>query len=282
MISYGTAANRDVRRVRRLLSDSTIRLFHPNKSHEAGVFQPTKKEVTLLAKISVQALELLLVEGGVLLVRKTKAGSLYRAVPVKERKKLPRTAREKRDTAWDAAERAFPKLQCQPRQKASVTVADSPIGWLARRRAKNGEPFLTRDEVSAAERLRSDFERGQMAPGVTQDWKRFLTAGVEGGQSSSPQERDVDGGASAARERVADALSSLGPGLSDVAIRVCCFLEGIESIETSMSWSRRSGKVVLKIALHRLSLHYEKLSVRNDAVIESWQADEIPADESSI
>ena len=59
-----------------------------------------------------------------------------------------------------------------------------------------------------------------------------------------------------ARDRVMAALSSLGPGLSDVALRVCCFLEGLEACERRMGWSARSGKVVLKLSLQRLADHY--------------------------
>ena len=59
-----------------------------------------------------------------------------------------------------------------------------------------------------------------------------------------------------ARDRVTKALDSLGPGLADVALRVCCFLEGLEACERRMGWSARSGKVVLKIALQRLADHY--------------------------
>jgi hypothetical protein len=59
-----------------------------------------------------------------------------------------------------------------------------------------------------------------------------------------------------ARDRLASALKDLGPGLADVALRACCYLEGLEATERSMGWSARSGKVVLKIALQRLALHY--------------------------
>ena len=51
-------------------------------------------------------------------------------------------------------------------------------------------------------------------------------------------------------------MEALGPGLSDVVFRVCCFLEGLETAEKRLGWSARSGKVVLKIALERLALHY--------------------------
>ena len=60
-----------------------------------------------------------------------------------------------------------------------------------------------------------------------------------------------------ARERVAAAMEALGPGLSDAALRVCCFHEGLEATERRMGWSARSGKVVLKLALQRLVDHYE-------------------------
>ena len=60
----------------------------------------------------------------------------------------------------------------------------------------------------------------------------------------------------AARDRVSAALAVVGPGLADAVLRVCCFLEGLEACERRMGWSARSGKVVLKIALQRLAVHY--------------------------
>jgi hypothetical protein len=53
------------------------------------------------------------------------------------------------------------------------------------------------------------------------------------------------------------ALSALGPGLSDIVLRCCCFLEGMEIAEKRMGWSARSGKIVLRIALQRLRQHYD-------------------------
>jgi hypothetical protein len=61
---------------------------------------------------------------------------------------------------------------------------------------------------------------------------------------------------------VAEALRDLGPGLGDVALRVCCFLEGIETTERRLGWAARSGKIVLRIALQRLKRHYEERAGR--------------------
>lgn len=131
-------------------------------------------------------------------------------------------------------------------------LAESPLTALARRRDKDGSLFLDDALVSAGERLREDFELANMGPNVTQDWSRFLDGGARGtapAHSSGPE---------GARDRVAAALADLGPGLSDVALRCCCFLEGLETAEKKLGWSARSGKIVLRIALLRLQRHYEE------------------------
>jgi hypothetical protein len=66
------------------------------------------------------------------------------------------------------------------------------------------------------------------------------------------------GGSERARDRVALALRDLGPGLGDMVLRCCCFLEGLEAAEQRLGWSARSGKIVLRIALQRLKRHYDE------------------------
>ncbi|UWQ20267.1 DUF6456 domain-containing protein [Jannaschia sp. W003] len=133
-----------------------------------------------------------------------------------------------------------------------VNLAESPLGALARRKDRDGRPFLPRDLLVAGETLRGDFEAAQMGPRLGQNWERFLTAGTRGDFGA----RGPCEGPSDARAQVAAALRALGPGLGDVALRVCCYLEGIEAAEKRMGWAARSGKVVLRIALQRLHMHY--------------------------
>ncbi len=140
------------------------------------------------------------------------------------------------------------------RRGARYNIAESPLTTLARRRDKDGEPFLTSDLVAAGERLREDFELAQLGPRVTQNWQKFLTGERPDFASSEP----AANGSARARDRVAAALSDLGPGLGDVALRCCCFLEGLEMTERRMGWSARSGKIVLRIALQRLKRHYDE------------------------
>lgn len=133
---------------------------------------------------------------------------------------------------------------------------ESPLSALARRKDRDGKPFLDPDMVQAGERLREDFELAQMGSRVTQNWDKFLTSGISGGEFGSGG-RD---GSAMARARMAHALGDLGMGLGDVALRCCCHLEGLEVAEKRMGWSARSAKIVLRIALHRLREHYDSLS----------------------
>ena len=140
-------------------------------------------------------------------------------------------------------------------RRLRINLAESPLAILGRRRDKDGQPFLGPDLVAAGERLREDFELAQMGPRIAQNWERFLTGAERGGFSA---EGGAGGGSARARERVAAALRDLGPGLGDMVLRCCCFLEGLEAAEKRLGWSARSGKIVLRIALLRLKRHYDE------------------------
>lgn len=137
-------------------------------------------------------------------------------------------------------------------RRVRVNLSESPLTMLARKKTKDGKPFLSRELVDAGERLREDFELAQLGPRVTQNWERFVTGSDRGDFGSGGL-----GGSSAAQERLGAALTDLGAGLADIVMRCCCFLEGMETAEKRMGWSARSGKIVLRIALQRLRAHYD-------------------------
>ncbi len=137
-------------------------------------------------------------------------------------------------------------------RRLRCNVTESPVAVLARRRDKDGKLFLEPELVDAAERLREDFELAQLGPRAVQNWDRFLNTGGHRADSGLSE------GHSAARDRVAAALRDLGPGLGDVALRCCCYLEGLEVAEKRMGWAARSGKIVLRIALQRLRRHFDE------------------------
>jgi len=141
-------------------------------------------------------------------------------------------------------------------RRARYGAAETPVAVLARRRDKAGQLFLMPELVQAADRLHEDFVMAQLdtlAPMPAERLTRALQNRTVPGPNIAPP------GTCAARKRVLGALQDLGPGLSDMVLRVCCHLEGVESAEQAMGWCARSGKIVLRIGLQRLKLHYDRL-----------------------
>lgn len=131
----------------------------------------------------------------------------------------------------------------------SVTVnrTESPLGWLLSRQ------LVSQRQFDAGERLRGDWERGQLAPRVTMTWDSAPVARCRGGSSYEP---DPSGAQIDARARFHDAVAAAGPGLADILWRVVCAGEGMRDAETALGWPARAGKLVLTLALDRVADYY--------------------------
>lgn len=132
-----------------------------------------------------------------------------------------------------------------------VDEAESPLGWLARRKGRDGAPFLQPAQVEAGERFRRDIEIARIRQRVTSDW-----SGAAGSGRRGPQDLNVSDLAIAARQRLGRAADAVGADLNNLLIDVCGLQKGLELVERERSWPPRSAKVVLKIALDRLAAHY--------------------------
>ncbi len=142
-------------------------------------------------------------------------------------------------------------------QGASASRRDSagPLAWLARRRDASGRPLLSEAQRLAGERLARDFWFARMTPRVTADWSGTVTSGRR--RRAAPSHgADLRDAQLAARERVRRALDAVGAELSGVLVDVCCLEEGLEAAERAQGWPKRSGKVILQLALTRLARHY--------------------------
>ena len=137
--------------------------------------------------------------------------------------------------------------------RAIVNLAESPLARLATPRARGKAPWLDRAQLAAGERLRADFEFGQLGQKVTASWDpaRTVRDARGAGERSDVPDRAID-----ARARFNAALDAVGPELSGILVDICCFLKGLEEVETARGWPRRSAKVVLRTALSALDRHY--------------------------
>lgn len=147
---------------------------------------------------------------------------------------------------------------------AIVNEAESPLAWFRSRAVIDDHQF------EAGERLRRDYTLAQLQPRLCVDLSTpmVLASRVPGGA-------DIHDTVMAAKQRFNAALTAVGPGLSDLLFDICCALKGLESVEKEKSWPRRSGKVVLGLALDRLAAHYGVRSAPAHSRLRSWSADNL-------
>ena len=150
-----------------------------------------------------------------------------------------------REIAQDMA--AGARRGARPPRSLTVNVTESPLGWLL------AHGHVTHRQFDAGERLRSDWERAQLAPRVTMAWDAAPVARGRGGSSAG---LDLNGAQLDARRRFDGATAAAGPGLADILWRIVCAGEGMRDAETALGWPARAGKVVLTLALDRVAAYY--------------------------
>ena len=132
-------------------------------------------------------------------------------------------------------------------RSVTVNLAESPLGWLFAR------GHVSQRQFDAGERLRCDWERGQLGQRVTMAWDAAPVSRSRGGSIGAP---DLAGAQIDARRRFETAVAEAGPGLSDILWRIVCAGEGMREAESALGWPARAGKLVLGIALDRVADYY--------------------------
>ncbi len=164
------------------------------------------------------------------------------------------------------------------KQSVSVVQGNSPLAWLARRKDRCGQPMISEEALQAGLRLEQDFYFAGLEPNVTANWN---PAGSGGGKS---RKHGMKNGSAtpdhimAAKDRVRKVVDHLGGQTATVLLDVCCFHQGLGQLEKSRQWPKRSGKVVLQMALQRLAEYYgiaQAQSVAMDCYrpLSSWGAE---------
>lgn len=135
----------------------------------------------------------------------------------------------------------------RPARSVTVNLLESPLGWL---RARG---LVDQRQFDAGERLRGDWTMASLAPRVTMRWD-----GGPGGSGRRGPDAPLDPTLAgiAAKRRFEEAVAAAGKGLGDILWRVVCDGEGLEGAETALGWPRRSGKLVLTMALDRVADYY--------------------------
>lgn len=166
-------------------------------------------------------------------------------------------------------------------ERPGLDEAESPLGWLRRRKGKDGAPLIDDAQFAAGERLRADVFFAGLGARVTMDWGRT---------GAAPKVRSTSGGSAsmldnmvAARQRVDHAMRAVGPEMSGLLLDVCGFMKGLEVVELERGWPARSARIVLLHALSMLARHYgidkpHKATPAGPARIRQWGADDFRPD----
>lgn len=135
----------------------------------------------------------------------------------------------------------------RPARSVTVNLAESPLGWLHARGLVSARQF------AAGERLRAEWTVAGLGPRITMRWDTAPVArGARGyGGALDPTLAQIE-----AKRSFEAALTAAGDGLGDILWRVVCAGEGLEAAEKLLGWPRRSGKLVLLMALDRVADHY--------------------------
>lgn len=150
-------------------------------------------------------------------------------------------------------------------RSVAVNEAESPAGRFF------ATGMIDATQFAAAEKLRRDFTLAQLMPRLAADWSAPAASGKRGADGI----QHISDTVLAAKQRFSNAMRAVGPGLSDLLFDVCCYLNGLETVETQQGWPRRSAKVVLQLALDRLAMHYGlRTPTRYRGEVRSWREEE--------
>lgn len=170
-----------------------------------------------------------------------------------------------RESGGFAAQHRELQDQALENHRVTVNTAESPLARLKARGLVDGVQF------AAGEKLRRDFTLAQLTPRMGVNWEAPVVSGSRGAGTDSISEI-----AMAARQRLNRALAAMGPELAHLLFDVCCHLMVLEVAEDTRGWAKRSGRVVLKIALDRLAAHYGMTVVRQRGTVRAWSAEVAP------
>jgi hypothetical protein len=160
-----------------------------------------------------------------------------------------------------------------PVEATYVNEAESPLAWLARRKDRDGRPFIAPEQLAAGERLRADFTRAGLSPRVTANWIAPVAQGRRSHDAGAASFADF---VLAAKVRLARTLDAVGPEFAGLLLDVCCFLKGLETVERERRWPPRTARIVLSLALERLARHYGIFTEARGparAPTRAWQAE---------
>lgn len=164
------------------------------------------------------------------------------------------TSRARRSTSPAEIVKKYVEIAPGFRVALDFNCAESPLAWLRTRKHASGRALISQEQFFAGIRLHADFMAAKFMPCTTMIWQSptdDVNARPPRVDLLHQSEKVIE-----AKERYYSALAAVGPELSGILVEICCHATGIAAAERLLGLPRRSGKVVLQLALTRLARCY--------------------------
>ncbi|WP_424981821.1 DUF6456 domain-containing protein [Maritalea sp. S77] len=127
-------------------------------------------------------------------------------------------------------------------------IGNGQLNRLCKSGGKQGG-LLTQDHILTASRLERLIERAMLTPQITRDYQQLSQTL---GQSRGSGQADISDMAADARKELSQLYDQLPPDCINALVDLCGFGKGLQDVEASRNWPRRSAKLVAKIGLDQL------------------------------
>lgn len=154
-------------------------------------------------------------------------------------------------------------------EQRQINLNESPLAKLA---ARSGDktPLLAH-HFAAGERFRRLFERAAIRQRISMSYE---PARIADSGNAGPSDQGMTGMNMDARRELDSIFASLPADCVGVIMDVCGFEKGLQQVEMERGWPRSSAKLVLRIGLEHLALHFGLTSVAfgpNSKSISGWR-----------
>jgi hypothetical protein len=138
------------------------------------------------------------------------------------------------------------------KRSVSVNTSVSVFKKLSTQRDTKGRPYLSADEVEAGDMFSRDYSSAYGSNIGTQSYSGMSVSRDRAHNCAE----DISIHMLDRQKRSRAALQHVGPGLDQTLIALCGREWGLERLEAEQGWPKRSAKIILKLALARLSAFY--------------------------
>lgn len=156
---------------------------------------------------------------------------------------------------------------------AKTIMSELPDALVRLMQGSNEGAYLDAHHAEAGRRVLMLFERARLRQRVTMSYDPTRVGG------GRPMQADIADSAADARGRLNQLAGLMAPDCWNVIADICGFDKGLQEVESTRNWPRRSAKLVLRIGLEQLAMHWGLSAAgvgRDSGRSRNWLEERVP------